>query len=149
MSVPMPAVVVLIVCKTVIAGPADQNSDKTGWENRDWAYINSKMVCQRSEVKVEDVSLDGGIDASGKELPPAAAQPFNGPRCWSAAVRIGAQWDVDHRFSSYRTWRVACPVPMFSDLTGNGPSPDDPIVGWVLPDCGHKDTVVCDTDSVI
>ena len=139
MAVSMPAVVVLIVCKTIVAGPPDQNSDKTGWQNRSWAYENSMMICHRQEVAMYDQAEDQG----------AAPQGFNPTRCMASAIRLGAQFDIDHRMSSYRTWRVACPVPMFSDLTGDGPSPDDPIIGWVLPDCGHKDTVVCDIDSTI
>ena len=139
MDVSYPAVVVLIVCKTVIAGPPDQNSDKTGWQNREWAYENSMMVCRRQEVLMYDTAEAQGADH----------QPFNPQLCAASAVKLWSQWDVDHRDTAWRTWRVACPVPMKQDLTGDGPSPDDPIVGWVLPDCGHRDTVVCDTDSVI
>ena len=139
MAVPFPTVVVLIVCKTVLAGPADQNSDKTGWENRDWAYENSMMVCRRQEVQMFDQAEAMGADP----------QPFSAQICAASAVRIWSEWDVAHRSGPWRTWRVACPVPMKQDLTGNGPSPDDPIVGWVLPDCGHRDTVICETDSVI
>ena len=135
----MPAVVVLIVCKTVLAGPADQNSDKTGWENRDWAYENSMMVCRRQEVQMFDQAEAMGADP----------QPFSAQICAASAVRIWSEWDVSHRSGPWRTWRVACPVPMKHDLTGNGPSPDDQIVGYVLPDCGHRDTVICETDSVI
>ena len=139
MAVSMPAVVVLIVCKTVLAGPADQNSDKTGWENRDWVYENSMMVCRRQEVQMFDQAEAMGADP----------QPFSAQICAASAVRIWSEWDVSHRSGPWRTWRVACPVPMKQDLTGNGPSPDDPIVGYVLPDCGHRDTVICETDSVI
>ena len=139
MAVSFPAVVVLIVCKTVLAGPADQNSDKTGWENRSWEYKNSMMVCQRREVQMTDPAEDQGAQPQG----------FNTQRCWASAIFLGAQFDMSHRTSAYRTWRVACPVPMFNDVTGDGPSPDDPIVGYVLPDCGHRDTVICETDSVI
>ena len=102
MGVSMPAVVVLIVCKTVLAGPVDQNSDKTGWENRDWEYQNSMMICRRQEVQLFDLDEAKGADP----------QPFNGSRCWAAAIRIGTQWDVDHRSSAYRTWRVAFSRPI-------------------------------------
>ena len=139
MAVSMMPVVVLIVCKTVIAGPADQNSDKTGWENRDWAYENSMMVCRRQEVQMFDQA-----EAMG-----ASPQPFNPQICAASAVKLWAQWDVDHKSSQWRTWRVACPAPMKQDLTGDGPSPDDPTIGYILPDCGHRDTVICETDSVI
>ena len=54
MPVPMPSAVVLIVCKTVIAGQADQNATYTGYENLEWATENSKMVCRRKEVQLFD-----------------------------------------------------------------------------------------------
>ena len=60
MGVSMPAVVVLIVCRTVLAGPVDQNSDKTGWENRDWEYQNSMMICRRQEVQLFDLGFQIG-----------------------------------------------------------------------------------------
>ena len=40
-SVPMPASVVLIVCKTETAGPPDQNAEWTHVENRRWATENN------------------------------------------------------------------------------------------------------------
>jgi hypothetical protein len=42
----------------------------------------------------------------------------------------------------WRFWRFACPVPTIDTKTGE-------VVGWHLPDCGHRDTVICETDSVI
>jgi hypothetical protein len=144
MGVPMIPAVVLIVCKTVLVGEPDQNADFTGWQNREWAYENSKMTCNRQEVAMFDKA-----EAQG-----AAPQEFSIARCMAAAIRLGAQWDVDHRASSYRTWRVACPVPIAQDADADG-APDldkdgNPIiVGWKLPECGHADTVVCNTDSVI
>ena len=54
MPVPMPAAVVLIVCKTAIAGPEDPNADYTGAENLEWATEHSMMVCRRQEVQLYD-----------------------------------------------------------------------------------------------
>ena len=140
MAISMPATVVLIVCKVAILG-GDQNSTFTKWENTEWATENSMMICRRTEVQMYDSAEAMGADPQG----------FNTQRCMAAAIRLGAQWDIDHQGTTnpYRTWRVACPVEIREDVTGNGPSPDDPVVGYVLPDCGHRDTVVCDTDNVI
>ncbi|ODR96178.1 hypothetical protein AUC69_15585 [Methyloceanibacter superfactus] len=102
MPVPMPAAVVLIVCKTVVVGPEDQNSAFTGYENREWATENSMMVCRRQEVQLFDQA-----EAMG-----AQAQPFNVQRCQRSAIMLGSQWDAGHRGSKYRFWRVACPVPI-------------------------------------
>ena len=137
--VPMPAVIVLIVCKTVLSGPVDQNADMTGWENRDWAYVNSKMLCHRQEVEMFDTAEAQGADPL----------PFNQMSCMGAQVRLATAWDMEHRSSAYRTWRVACPVEIRNDVTGDGPTPDDPVIGWALPPCGHEDTVTCETDSTI
>lgn len=138
--VPMPAVIVLILCKTVVVGPPDQNAHYTHSQNLDWATENSMMVCRRQEVFVQD--MDEGKNG-------ADPQPFTPGRCQRSAMLLGPQWDMQHPNSKYRFWRVACPSPQRQDLTGNGPSPDDPIIGWVLPDCGHRDTVICEQDTSI
>lgn len=119
MPVPMPAVVVLIVCKTVIAGPADQNAAYTGYENRAWATEHSMMVCRRLE------------------LPRDPTLPCN-----KGAIMTAVQWDAQNRGSSYRTWRVACPVPTINTITGE-------IIAWTLPECGHRETVRCEGDTAI
>ena len=54
MMVPMPAAIVLIVCKTVISGPPDQNAGFTRAENREWATEHAMMVCRRQEVQMYD-----------------------------------------------------------------------------------------------
>ena len=136
--VPMPAVVVLILCKVAIAGPPDQNSVLTHSENLKWKTENSMMVCRRQEVQMYDQSVDQG----------AQEKPFTSMDCQHSAVLLGSQWDAQHRNSNYRFWRVACPVPMWNTEGTEDPK-DDQIVGWVLPDCGHRETVVCEVDTAI
>ncbi|BAQ18266.1 hypothetical protein GL4_2833 [Methyloceanibacter caenitepidi] len=134
MPVPMPSAVVLIVCKTVML-PADQhdvNSKWTGYENRTWAIENSMMQCRRQEVQLYDQS-----EAMG-----AAAQPFNQQRCQRASLMLGVEWDQAHKSSSYRFWRVACPVPIVDTRTGE-------VIAWKMPECGHRDTVICEVDTAI
>jgi len=137
MPVPMPAAVVLIVCKTVIAGPDDQNAAYTGYENREWATEHSMMVCRRQEVQLEDSALLQATPAV-----PASAQPFTMQRCQRSGIMLGTQWDAGHRGSSYRFWRVACPVPIVDTRTGE-------VIAWKLPECGHRDTVLCEIDAEI
>lgn len=132
MAVPMPAAVVLIVCKTVIAGPADQNAAYTGYENREWATEHSMMVCRRQEVQLFDQAEAQGADP----------QPFNEQRCQRSGIMLGVEWDAQHRSSSYRFWRVACPVPIVDTRTGE-------IIAWKMPECGHRDTVRCEADTAI
>ncbi|MCB1443034.1 MAG: hypothetical protein KDJ72_08420 [Methyloceanibacter sp.] len=132
MPVPMPTAVVLIVCKTVVAGPADQNAAYTGYENRQWATEHSMMVCRRQEVQLYDQA-----EAMG-----AAAQPFNQQRCQRAGISLGVNWDQAHRGSSYRFWRIACPVPIVDTKTGD-------IIAWKMPECGRRDIVVCEVDTAI
>lgn len=137
-AVPMPEIVVLIVCKTVITGEPDDNAKFTGWQNREWAYEHSMMVCRRQEVSVYDPDVDRGADP----------QPFTVPACQRASMMLGPAFDVAHPNSKYRFWRAACPVPMMNTM-GTEDTKDDEIVGWVLPDCGHRDTVVCESDTAI
>lgn len=132
MPVPMPAAVVLIVCKTVLLGEPDQNAAYTGYENREWATEHNMMVCRRQEVQLYDQA-----EAQG-----AAAQPFNLQRCQRSGIMLGTQWDAGHRGSSYRFWRVACPVPIVDTKTGD-------IISWKMPECGHRDTVRCEVDTEI
>jgi hypothetical protein len=132
MPVPMPSAVVLIVCKTVIAGEPDINAKWTGYENREWLIEDSMMQCRRQEVQLYDQS-----EAMG-----AAAQPFNQQRCQRASLMLGVQWDQAHKNSSYRFWRVACPVPIVDTRTGE-------VIAWKMPECGHRDTVICEIDTAI
>jgi hypothetical protein len=133
--VPMPAVIVLILCKTVLVGEPDQNSDKTGWQNREWAYVDAKMVCRRNEIQVTDIAADQGADP----------QPFDLNKCWHSALVMGPAWDQQHPNSAYRFWRVGCPVPI---VRKNQDGTED-IIAWKIPDCGHRETVICEVDTAI
>jgi len=132
MAVPMPAAVVLIVCKTFISGPEDQNARYTGYENREWATEHSMMVCRRQEVQLFDQAESQG----------AAAQPFTTQRCQRSGIMLGTQWDASHRGSNYRFWRVACPVPIVDTKTGE-------VIAWKMPECPHRDVVRCEIDTAI
>jgi hypothetical protein len=135
MMIPMPAAIVLIVCKTVISGPPDQNAQFTRAENREWATVHAMMVCRRQEVQMYDMAEASGADR----------QSFNVQRCQRSAMKLGPQWDAQHQSSSYRFWRVACPVP----IVRRNPDGSEDIIAWKLPDCGHRETVVCEVDTAI
>lgn len=133
--IPMPAVIVLIVCKTVISGPPDANAAFTHSQNLDWATENAMMMCRREEVQMYDRAEDAGV----------APQPFNETRCQHSAMMLGPNWDASHASSRYRFWRVACPVPV---VRKNADGTED-IIAWSLPDCGHRETVLCEVDTAI
>lgn len=135
MPVPMPAAIVLIVCKTVIAGPADQNSEYTKSENREWATEHAMMICRRQEVEMYDTAVDAG----------AQPKPFTQMDCQHSAMLLGSTWDAQHKNSNYRFWRVACPVP----IVRKNPDGSEDIIAWKMPDCGHRETVVCEVDTAI
>ena len=135
MFVSMPAVIVLIVCKTVVVGPPDQNQARTHSENLGWAIENSMMVCRRQEIQVTDDAADKG----------AQPQPFNQQRCQQSGAMLGPNWNASHLSSRYRFWRYACPVPV---VRQNADGSED-IIAYHLPDCGHRDTVVCEVDTAI
>ena len=131
---PMPPAVVLIVCKSVAVPFVNDrdahNAKYTGHESRQWAIEGSMMQCRRKEVQLFDQS-----EAMG-----AAAQPFNQQRCQRAGLLEGIKWDAQH--STYKFWRVACPVPIVDASTGE-------VIAWQMPGCGHRDTVVCEVDTAI
>jgi hypothetical protein len=131
-DVPMPPAVVLIVCKTVESGEPDQNAQFTKHQNREWATPNAMMYCRRQEVAMVDMAAEQGADP----------QPFNMHRCMMSAMMLGSLWDQQHPSSAYRFWRVACPVPIINESDGR-------IIAWKMPDCGHRETVVCEVDTAI
>ena len=135
----IPAVLVLFVCKTIIAGPPDQNASFTHHENREWATKNSMMVCRRHEVQLFDPA-EGQPDHS-------PASPLNpnfalASQCARAGIQLAIEWDQGHLNTPWRVWRVGCPSPIVDRRTGH-------IIGYKLPECGHRDTVICEIDSVI
>lgn len=132
---PMPAVMALIVCKVVLAGPPDQNTNFTHWENLDWATENAMMHCRREEVPLYDRAVDAG----------AAPRPFTPNDCWRSAFSLGPAFDAAHHNSAWRFWRVACPVP----IVRKNPDGSEDIIAWKVPECGRRETVVCETDSAI
>lgn len=134
---PMPEVIVLIVCKVKVAGPADQNSPFTKSTNLEWDTTNAKMHCRRETVQMYDSDLDKG----------AAPQPFNQTRCQRAGLLLGSNWDASHQNTNYRYWMAACPVPIVDD--SKKPNDENYIIGWKIPDCGHRETVDCEVDTEI
>jgi hypothetical protein len=133
--VPMPAAIVLIVCRVVSGGPEDPNAGYTKHQMLDWDYAEAKMHCRRQEVQMYDPSVDQGADP----------KPFTMMDCWRSGFLMGSQWDAQHPNSKYRFWKVACPVAV---VRKNQDGSED-IVGWKMPDCGHRETVVCEADTEI
>jgi hypothetical protein len=157
MGVTLPAILVVFACKTFIAVPTDDNARFTHWEGRDWETVNSMMVCQRHEIELYDPAEYGGYARNGDFLPPA--DPL-GPnfsdfgQCARAAMKMQMDWDQRHQNTKWRVWRVGCPTPIAADKDANGePDLDEHgqpiIIGYKLPECGHRDTVICETDSEI
>jgi hypothetical protein len=142
MGVSIPPVLVLIVCKTLIAGPPDQNASYTHWENREWATQNSMMVCRREEIQlydpVEGMKLNEGDDPAAPLNPNLA----DWGQCARIGMRLSMDWDDRHANTPWRVWRVGCPAPIVDTQTGK-------ILGFKLPECGHRDTVICEVDSAI
>ncbi|MGA7455831.1 MAG: hypothetical protein WBW51_00685 [Methyloceanibacter sp.] len=142
MGIQIPPVLVLIVCKTVLAGPPDQNAAYTKWENLDWATEHSMMVCRRNEVQLYDPVEGMRLTPADDPAPPLNPNFAVASQCARAGVRLATDWDQAHRNTPWRVWRVGCPAPIVDMRTGA-------LIGYKLPECGHRDTVICETDSVI
>jgi hypothetical protein len=142
MGVQIPPILVLIVCKTVIAGPADQNAAFTHWENLEWATENSMMVCRRNEIQLYDPVEGLRLNPADDPAPALNANFAIASQCARAGIRLAIDWDQAHRNTKWRVWRVGCPSPIVDLRTGT-------VIGYKLPECGHRDTVICETDSVI
>lgn len=131
----MPAAIVLIVCKTVVAGTGDENSAYTKAESREWAVEDSMMVCRRQVIPIHDTAADLGAKLITPNL-------FDKSTCARIGIPIGVAWDEQHRGSAYRFWRVGCPTPIVDTRSGR-------IIGYKMPECGHRDTVRCEIDTEI
>lgn len=142
MSVTIPPILVLIVCKTLIAGEPDQNAGYTHHENREWATENSMMVCRRHEIQLYDPVE--GMKLNPKDDPVRPLNPNFSvtSQCARAGIRLSTDWDESHKNTNWRVWRVGCPAPVIDTRTGE-------LIGYKLPECGHRDTVICEVDSVI
>jgi len=138
----IPPILVVIACKIVFAGPPDQNSQYTHWENTQWATENSMMICQRHEVQLYDPVE--GMKLNPQDDPAPALNPNFAQlsQCARAGVGLQIEWDASHKGTPWRVWKIGCPVPIVDTQTGK-------LIGYKLPECGHRDTVVCLTDSQI
>jgi hypothetical protein len=142
MSVHIPPVLVVIACKAVMAASQDPNAAYTHVENFDWATKNSMMVCRRDEVQLYDPA-EGRVSAGGGDpAPPLNPNFADYGQCARAGIMLSLEWDQAHRNTPWRVWRIGCPSPIVDLRTGA-------LVGYKLPECGHRDTVVCETDSEI
>jgi hypothetical protein len=142
MGVQIPPILVLIVCKTVIAGPPDHNAAYTKYENLTWATEHSMMVCRRHEVQLYDPAEGMRLTPADDPAPALNPNLAMASQCARAGIRLATDWDQAHKNTRWRVWRVGCPTPIVDTRTGT-------IIGYKLPECGRRDTVICETDSVI
>ena len=121
MTVHIPPVLVLIVCKVAIAGAPDQNAEFTGAQNLEWATENSMMTCRRNEVQLYD-------PAEGMQINPTddPAPPLNPDFAQGAAMRAGRNPACDQLGSGapeHALARVAGRLPSshcrYADRHGN------------------------------
>jgi hypothetical protein len=142
MAVHIPPVLVLIVCKVMVAGDPDQNTSFTGAENLEWATEHSMMVCRRNEVQLYDPIEGMRLSPADDPAPPLNPNFAIATQCARAGIRLAVDWDQSHKSSQWRVWRVGCPAPIVDLRTGA-------LIGYKLPECSHRDTVICETDSAI
>ena len=91
MGVQIPPVLVLIVCKTVLAGPADHNAAFTHYENLEWATEHSMMVCRRHEIQLFDPAE--GVQLGPDHAPAPALNPnfAMASQCARAGIRLATR----------------------------------------------------------
>ena len=110
MGIHIPPVLVLIVCKTVLAGAARPKH----------------RVYQMAEPRLGDRTLDDGVPAQrdpalrsrGRDeaqshvddpAPPLNPNFADAAQCARAGIRLATDWDQAHRNTPWRVWRVGCP----------------------------------------
>jgi hypothetical protein len=142
MPVQIPPVLVLIVCKTMAAGVPDPNAAYTNAENLQWATEHSMMVCRRNEVQLYDPAEGMQLKPADAPAPALSANLADPGQCARAGMPLATQWNLTHRGTPWRVWKVGCPAPIVDLRTGG-------VIGYKLPECGHRDTVICEVDSEI
>ena len=142
MSVHIPPVLVLIVCKVAIAGPPDQNAGMTGAQNLEWATENSMMTCRRQELQLYDPAEGLSLTAGGDPVSPVNPNLGESTQCARTGIAVASNWDEAHRRAAWRVWRVGCPAPIVDLKSGQ-------VIGYKLPECPHRDIAVCEVDSAI
>ena len=142
MAVHVPPILVLIACKVVMAANPDPNAGFTHVENMQWATEDSMMICQRQEVDLYD-PVEGMRSNQADNPVPALSPDFaDYEQCARAGVMQAMHWDQLHRNTPWRVWRIGCPTPIVDLRTGM-------LIGYKLPECAHRDTVVGEIDSEI
>lgn len=142
MSIHIPPVLVLIVCKVAIAGPPDQNAAMTGALNLEWTTKNSMMTCRRQEMQLYDPAEGLSLTAGGDLAAPLNPNLAESAQCARTGIAVAANWDESHHSEPWRVWRVGCPTPIVDLKSGR-------VIGYKMPECPHRDIAVCETDSVI
>ena len=100
------------------------------------------MVCRRNEIQLFDPVEGMRLSPVDDPAPPLNPNFADFGQCARAGIRLSMDWDDSHRNTPWRVWRVGCPSPIVDTRTGT-------VIGYKLPECGHRDTVICETDSVI
>lgn len=142
MAIQIPPILVVIACKVAIAGPPDPNASFTHAENLKWATEHSMMVCRRNEVQLYDPVEGMQLKPTDKPAPPLNANFADPVQCARAGIPLATEWNNSHRGTPWRVWKVGCPAPIVDLRTGA-------LIGYKLPECGHRDTVICEVDSEI
>ena len=139
MAIHIPPILVVVACKVVMAANPDPNA---ALENTQWATENSMMVCQWHEVDLYDPGEGMQINQADNPAPALNPNFADHGQCARAGITLAVDWDQAHDNTPWRVWRIGCPAPIVDLRTGT-------MIGYKLPECGHRDTVVCQTDSEI
>ncbi len=142
MGIHIPPILVVIACKVSIAANPDPNAAFTHVENIQWVTENSMMVCQRHEIPLIDPVEGLQLSPAAEPMPALNPDFSDWSQCQRAAMDLEMKWDNEHRNTPWRVWRIGCPSRIIDTRTGE-------TIGYKLPECGHKDTVICEVDSEI
>jgi hypothetical protein len=142
MSIHIPPILVLFVCKVALAGVPDQNAAMTGALNLEWDTKNSMMTCRRQEMQLYDPAEGLSLTSGGDFAAPLNPNLAESAQCARTGISVAASWDESHHNAPWRVWRVGCPTPIVDITSGQ-------LIGYKLPECPHPDIAICETDSVI
>ena len=110
MGVQIPPILVVIACKTMLAGPLDENAKFTGYENLEWATEHSMMVCRRHEIQLYDPVEGMQLSPADNPAPPLNPNFAIASQCARAGIRLAIDWDQAHKSTPWRVWRVGAPA---------------------------------------
>lgn len=129
-----PQSLVIVACRvddlTGLPGRHDPDFAAKNWRDLEvHKNKNGEAECKREVVQIEDAALYAG----DQRMLPLNPNFGDHSQCSRVSMMYSPHWNEAHK--GWAVVTTGCPTPIKQDLTGDGPSEDDPTIGWKMPEC--------------